>query len=41
MYISYLRKKLGAVGANVRIKAARGQGYSLEVDEGAPGARGE
>ena len=41
VYISYLRKKLGAVGANVRIKAARGQGYSLEVDAGTPDARGE
>lgn len=31
VYISYLRKKLAAVGANARIRAARGQGYSLEV----------
>ena len=37
VYISYLRKKLGAVGANVRIAAARGQGYALEI-EGGPDA---
>ena len=30
VYISYLRKKLSSVGANVVIKAARGMGYSLE-----------
>ena len=35
VYISYLRKKLTAVGANVRIKASRNQGYSLEVEESA------
>lgn len=29
-YISYLRRKLEAVGANVRIAARRGQGYLLE-----------
>lgn len=29
-YISYLRRKLGAVGANVCIAARRGQGYLLE-----------
>lgn len=29
-YISYLRRKLEAVGANVRIAAHRGQGYLLE-----------
>lgn len=29
-YISYLRRKLEAVGANVRITARRGQGYLLE-----------
>lgn len=29
-YLSYLRKKLTALGANVSIKAARGLGYSLE-----------
>ena len=31
-YISYLRRKLEAVGANVRILARRGQGYFLEKD---------
>lgn len=31
VYISYLRKKLAALQANVRIKAARNAGYSLEV----------
>lgn len=30
VYISYLRKKLAGLQANVQIKAARGQGYSLE-----------
>ncbi len=30
VYISYLRKKLAAVGADVEIKAVRGVGYSLE-----------
>ncbi len=30
VYISYLRKKLTSVGANVVIKASRGIGYSLE-----------
>jgi DNA-binding response OmpR family regulator len=29
VFISYLRKKLVNVGANVEIKAARGVGYSL------------
>lgn len=29
VYISYLRKKLTALGANVQIKAARNAGYSL------------
>ncbi len=29
-YISYLRRKLEAIGANVRITARRGQGYLLE-----------
>lgn len=31
VYISYLRKKLSQMGADVYIKAARNQGYSLEV----------
>ena len=30
VYISYLRKKLTALGANIQIKAARNMGYSLE-----------
>lgn len=33
VYISYLRKKLTALGANVAIRASRNQGYSLEVVE--------
>ncbi len=33
VYISYLRKKLTALNANVQIKATRGAGYSLEVKE--------
>ena len=30
VYISYLRKKLTSIGANVEIKAVRGAGYALE-----------
>lgn len=30
VYISYLRKKLGSLGANLEIKAVRGVGYTLE-----------
>jgi len=30
VYISYLRKKLAALGANIHIKASRNIGYSLE-----------
>ena len=30
VYISYLRKKLNALGADIQIKATRNQGYSLE-----------
>lgn len=30
VYISYLRKKLAAIDANVEIKASRGVGYTLE-----------
>ena len=33
VYISYLRKKLMALNANVQIKATRNAGYSLEVKE--------
>lgn len=33
VYISYLRKKFTALGANVKIKASRNAGYSLEVEE--------
>ena len=29
-YISYLRRKLEAAGANIRISVRRGQGYMLE-----------
>lgn len=31
VYISYLRKKLNTLGANVQIKATRNAGYSLEI----------
>ena len=31
VYISYLRKKLTALDADVRIKASRNAGYSLEI----------
>lgn len=44
VYISYLRKKLGQVGVNVRIKTSCNQGYSLVCDEDASdvlGAIGE
>lgn len=30
VYISYLRKKLAALHANIQIKATRNAGYSLE-----------
>ena len=30
VYISYLRKKLVALGADIQIKATRNAGYSLE-----------
>ena len=30
--LSYLRRKLASIGANVKIKAARNAGYSLEID---------
>ncbi len=30
VYVSYLRKKLAALGANIQIKATRNAGYSLE-----------
>lgn len=33
VYISYLRKKLSTLGADVAIRASRNQGYSLEVVE--------
>ena len=33
VYISYIRKKLASVGADVEIKASRGVGYTLEVRE--------
>ena len=33
VYVGFLRKKLRAIGSNVRITAARGLGYHLEVDE--------
>jgi len=31
VYLTYLRKKLAAVGANIAIKALRGAGYTLEI----------
>lgn len=31
VYISFLRKKLAALGADVEIRASRGVGYSLEI----------
>lgn len=35
VYISYLRKKLSSLGANVEIKAVRGVGYTLEETQAA------
>ena len=35
VYISYLRKKLDALGANIRISALRGRGYILEENANA------
>ena len=35
VYISYLRKRLKAMGANVVIRAKRNQGYFVEVERGA------
>ena len=32
-YISYLRKKLTALNADIQIKATRNTGYSLEVKQ--------
>ncbi|NLU53039.1 MAG: response regulator transcription factor [Clostridiaceae bacterium] len=33
VYISFVRKKISFVGSNVKIKAARGLGYSLEEEK--------
>ena len=33
IYISYLQKKLGALHADIRIRAVRGEGYVLEAVE--------
>ena len=33
VYISYLRKKLSALGADIQIKAQRNAGYYLEADK--------
>lgn len=33
VYVSYLRKKLASMDANIKIKAVRGLGYSLEEQE--------
>ena len=33
VYVSFLRKKLTFVGAQVKIKASRGLGYALEADQ--------
>ncbi|MDR1206462.1 MAG: response regulator transcription factor [Peptococcaceae bacterium] len=33
VYISFVRKKLAAIGSDVQIKAVRGAGYSLEAPE--------
>ena len=33
VHISYLRRRLAAVGSKVVIKASRGSGYSLEYED--------
>ena len=33
VYVSFLRRKLSFIGSSVRIKATRGLGYSLEMEE--------
>ena len=33
VYVSYLRRRLAAVGSRVRIRARRGVGYTLEADD--------
>lgn len=33
VYVGFLRKKLAAIGSNVRIEAVRRLGYHLEVGE--------
>jgi DNA-binding response OmpR family regulator len=33
VYVSFVRKKLAAIGSDLQIKAARGAGYSLETPE--------
>ena len=33
VYVGFLRKKLRAIGSNVRIEAVRGLGYHLEVED--------
>jgi DNA-binding response OmpR family regulator len=33
VYISYLRKKLETLGANMKLKTVRGVGYTLEENE--------
>ena len=33
VYVSFLRKKLSFIGAQVKLKATRGLGYSLEADD--------
>lgn len=33
VYISYLRKKLDSLGANIKLKAVRGIGYTLEEND--------
>ena len=32
VYVGFLRKKLAAIGSNVKIEAARKLGYHLEVE---------
>ena len=33
VYVAFLRKKLAAIGSNIRIEAIRGLGYHLEVKD--------
>ena len=33
VYVSYLRKKLAAIGSDIKIRASRNAGYYMEADD--------